>query len=569
MGNTQAEKVFDCRLFCYHIFMTQEEAFDVLKLGHNVYLTGSAGSGKTFLLNRYIKYLKSHNVPVAVTASTGIAATHISGVTIHSWSGMGIKDKLTDWDLEGMQEKKYLWDRFQNTKVLIIDEVSMLHHFRLDLADKIIRAFRRSDLPFGGMQVVLCGDFFQLPPVARAGEPEARFIYDSESWSAMDLKICYLREQHRQTDSAYLDVLNDIRRGNMSEKSLGHLRSRYNKEPRCSIEPTKLYTHNIDVDRINSQKLDEIKGEEETLTMSSRGKEHIVLALKKSCLAPEVLKLKKGAKVMFVKNNYEKGYVNGTLGKVVGFEFGAPIVEIVSGERITAEPISWTIEEEGKMKAEIRQTPLRLAWAITVHKSQGMSLDAVEVDLSKSFEKGMGYVALSRVRTLDGLKLLGLNDTAVEVDEDVLEFDRELGARSARLAEEIGRMDKEEKTSRQEKYLASIAPKGKLKKKKVSTYEATRELLLQKLSIKEMAKKRGMTEGTIINHLEKLAEKGNGAIDLSYLKLDGPRMDTIKTVFETLRKKTGEARLAPARNILGRDFSYDELRLARLFLEVK
>ncbi len=554
--------------------MTQKEALDILKLGHNVYLTGSAGSGKTYILNQYIDYLKKHDVPTAITASTGIAATHINGMTIHSWSGLGIRDNITDSDIDEMESRKYLWDRFQNTKVLIIDEVSMLHHFRLDLVERVIKAMKRNSLPFGGMQVILCGDFFQLPPISRAGEPEAHFVYKSQAWEDMNLKICYLHEQHRQTDDELLQVLNDIRTDNVSEKTLGYLRTCYKKAPQPSnIETTKLYTHNMDVDTINNRELDQITGDTRKFEMTTRGNPNLVMALKKSCLAPEVLYLKKGSLVMFVKNNYEAGYVNGTLGKIVDFNPAGPVVQTKKGVRIVASPMPWAIEEDGKLKAEISQVPLRLAWAITVHKSQGMSLDAVEVDLSKSFEKGMGYVALSRVRTLKGLTLLGLNNTALQVDDKVLQFDKELMKESERLAEGISQMDQKDKIELQESYLASIKPKDgkKPKKKKVSTIDQTLTFLKEGLTLKEIAKRRSMTDGTIISHIEDLADTGkiDPKKDLVYLKPDPKRFDKIEKAFKMVFKETGSMSLSPVRNIVGGGFSFEELRLARLFVEKK
>ncbi|HRY62829.1 MAG TPA: AAA family ATPase, partial [Candidatus Paceibacterota bacterium] len=160
--------------------MTQKEALDILKMGHNAFITGAAGSGKTHLLNEYIKYLKDHDVEIGITAATGIAASHIGGQTIHAWSGLGIKDSLSLYDIENLEEKPYLWKRFDKVKVLIIDEISMLHHFRLDLVEQILRSFKRNNLPFGGLQVIFCGDFFQLPPVSRMGEREALFAYHSD-----------------------------------------------------------------------------------------------------------------------------------------------------------------------------------------------------------------------------------------------------------------------------------------------------------------------------------------------------------------------------------------------------
>lgn len=549
--------------------MTQKEALDILKLGHNVYLTGSAGSGKTYLLNQYIDYLKKHNVPLAVTASTGIAATHLNGMTIHSWSGLGIKDSLSDSDIDEIESRKYLWDRFHNTKVLIIDEVSMLHHFRLDLVERVVRTIRRNNLPFGGMQVILCGDFFQLPPISRAGEPQAHFVYKSNAWQEMNLKVCYLHEQYRQADDDHLlRVLDDIRSNSVSEKTKDHLRSRYSKVS-MGGESTKLYTHNIDVDGVNNRELDLIKDSTHEYEMTSRGNPNLVITLKKSCLAPEVLYLKKGSLVMFVKNNYESGYVNGTLGKVVDFDSAGPVVETKSGKRITASPASWAIEEDGKVKAEISQVPLRLAWAITVHKSQGMSLDAVEVDLSKSFEPGMGYVALSRARTLKGLTLLGLNKMALQVHDKILEFDKELRHNSMILGDVLRQMNQKEKERMQDEYLESIAPKDgkKKKKKKVPTVDQTMSLILEKLSLKEISEKRGMTVGTIIGHIEDLIQTGKLDREVvEYLKPESKRFDKIHKAFEAVYKKTGSLSLTPVRNLLGSGFSFDELRLARLFI---
>lgn len=414
--------------------MTQETALKLLKEGNNVFLTGAAGAGKTYVLNQFINHLKENSITPAITASTGIAATHINGMTIHSFAGIGIKDALSEKDIKAMLQKDQLRLRFLKTKVLIIDEISMLHAHRLDMVDRVLRIFRKVDRPFGGMQVVLCGDFFQLPPVTR-GREEANFAYSSEVWEQMDLKICYLTEQYRQNEEdGILKILNAIRDNNIGEETHELLKSRYRQEIKGNVSPTKLYTHNIDVDTINDNELEKITENVHEFTVLSRGSIELVELLKKSCLAPTTLKLKKGALVMFVKNNYEDGYVNGTLGKVVGFEAnGNPLVEIRNGEIIEAKAQSWVIEDEGKVKAEVIQVPLRLAWAITIHKSQGMSLDATVVDLSKSFVPGMGYVALSRVRTLDGMNLVGFNQMALMVNQEVLKKDMEFRKESQSL----------------------------------------------------------------------------------------------------------------------------------------
>ncbi len=554
--------------------MTQKEALDILKLGHNVFLTGSAGSGKTYLLNDYISYLKKNDVSVAVTASTGIAATHLGGQTIHSWSGLGIKDSLSDMELEALEEKRYLWSRFQETKVLIIDEVSMLHHYRLDMIERICRFFKRNEYPFGGLQVILCGDFFQLPPIERGSQnSETNFAYKSAAWKNMNLKICYLEEQFRQKDDALLQILNGIRSRRVLPEILAHLRSRSMKEPEGNlknIRPTKLFTHNIDVDSINEAELEKLEGDYHSFDMNDRGRPHIVEVLKKTCLAPQVLKLKIGAQVMFVKNNFENGYVNGTLGRVIAFDNqGLPIVETVNGKRITAEAVDWQIAEEGKVLAEISQIPLRLAWAITVHKSQGMSLDSIEVDLSKSFEKGMGYVALSRVRTLNGLKLLGLNDMALVVHPEVSKFDEILTSESQKIASVLSRLPKGELSLRQKKFLEAMTPTKKEKLKKIPNHHKTKALLEEKKTLKEIAEALGFTVETIINHIETLQEEGV-ELDIGYIKDDAftdSRFNKISEAFAKSFEKNGDHRLAPVKNKLGAGFSYADIRLARLFLE--
>lgn len=557
--------------------MLQAQALDILKMGKNVFITGPAGSGKTHVINSYVNYLKSHAVDVAVTASTGIAATHIGGMTIHSWSGLGIRDTLTDYDIEDLMERQYLYKRFERTKVLIIDEVSMLHHFRLDMIEWICRQMKRSEKPFGGMQIVLCGDFFQLPPVTRAKEydsvVESEFAYKAESWLSSKFTICHLSEQHRQKDNIYLSILNQIRENKVSAKTVELLKTRFNKEPDGGGEWTRLYTHNIDVDVVNKKHLSLISGDAKNYHMISKGSHGLTETLKKSCLSPDVLELKKGARVMFTKNHIDGGYVNGTLGVVSDFNsFGDPIVRTNSGMTFSVSPQSWKIEEEGKIKAEITQLPLRLAWAITVHKSQGMSLDAMEVDLSKSFVRGMGYVALSRVRSLSGMKLLGFNDMSLLVDPEVLEMDQKFQEKSDDAVDMLSELSAGEIVEIQKAFMKKIEPEEKIKIKKkekelkLSTQEITKEMLLKEISLAEIADKRAVKPETIISHVEDLIADKN-CPDIEYLKMELKRseMEDILGAF----KKTGTTTLSPVYNILMKQkkkSTYLKIRLARLFL---
>lgn len=433
--------------------MIQETALEILKLGKNVFLTGPAGSGKTFVLNRYIQYLRAQKVEVAVTASTGIAATHMNGVTIHAWSGLGIRDTLTEREAEETAESGDLVARYRKTKVLIIDEVSMLDADRLDAVERLCRAMKDPFLPFGGLQVVLCGDFFQLPPVSN-GQKAMRFAFESAAWQAMDLQVCYLEEQHRHEDDRLKGLLNAIRAGEVTEDMQALLQERVQaleSDGSLAAQVAKLFTHNVDVDRLNNLELLKIDGPAYAYTMKHRGKRALADGLQKNCLAPERLVLKVGAQVMFVKNNFENGYVNGTLGRIVGFDEKTklPIVETFSEREVSVTAAEWQLSDGVEVVAAIEQLPLRLAWAVTVHKSQGMSLDAAEIDLKKSFEYGMGYVALSRVRKLSGLFIRGINARALEVHPLVRERDGTLLQRSSLAGEEFLALGPEERLSLQ------------------------------------------------------------------------------------------------------------------------
>jgi len=416
--------------------MKQKEALDILKSGYNVFLTGAPGSGKTFLLNKYINYLRKKGINVSITASTGIAATHMGGTTLHSWSGLGIREELGEHEIKLISEKGYLRKKIKNTDVLIIDEISMIKPLQFEAVNKICQYAKRSSRPFGGIQIVCSGDFFQLPPVEKDGK-QIKFVVESEIWQKMEMKICYLDEQFRTKDKKLTKILNYIRE-NKAKESKELLFAEHKKNKPLKHTPTKLYTHNVDVDSINSTELAKIKGKEFYYQMTSKGHEIVIETLKRSCLAPQKLVLKKGAEVMFLKNNFEAGYVNGTQGRVVDFVAAdLPVVQTYDGKKITVKYADWIIEDGKTIVAGISQMPLRLAWAITVHKSQGMNLDTAEIDLSRCFLEGMGYVALSRLRTLKGLKLMGINDLAFRVNSQALELDKEFRKLSKKAVSEL------------------------------------------------------------------------------------------------------------------------------------
>lgn len=569
--------------------MTQTEALAILKTGAHVFLTGEPGSGKTHTVNQYVTYLRSCGVEPAITASTGIAATHIGGFTIHSWSGIGVRRDLSAYDLDHIAQNRNVVRRVGKARILIIDEVSMLSARTLSMVDAVCREIRQNHEPFGGLQTILVGDFFQLPPVSGREEREMQkiitrenlsgeqFAYQSAVWTTFNPLVCYLSEQHRQEDAVFLEFLSAVRRATIAESHRQLLRTRYSPKPKNGI--TQLYSHNADVNAINDAELAKLAGGEKTFEMASRGSEKLVLALKRGCLSPEILSLKNGARVMFTKNDVTTHrYVNGTLGQITGFskENGYPIVKTTSGKTIFAEPDEWRIEDGGRVLARITQVPLRLAWAITVHKSQGMSLDAAHMDLSDTFEYGQGYVALSRVRTLAGLSLAGLNARALEVHPEVRSKDSEFREQSGKARETFARIPPPELKAMHTNFIRACGGKpgmGRVMttpKKTGSTYDATRALVVRRLSLKDMAKERGVTIGTIIGHLEKLvAEKKIDPVhDLSHIERDPARFEKMRKAFETVSKKETKMLLSPARELLGESYSYDELRIARLFVKL-
>ena len=571
--------------------MKQETALKLMKAGENVFLTGSAGAGKTYTLNQYINYLKARKVPVAITASTGIAATHMNGMTIHTWAGIGIKDTLSDDDLKRMKERKYLKEHLENAQVLIIDEISMLHAKQLNLVNQVLKYFKESDEAFGGIQVIAAGDFFQLPPVGRNSEQNRdKFCFMSTAWVEAKFRVCYLTEQHRQDDSALNDILNAIRAQSIQPQHIQALQSTRNQD--IGETYTRLYTHNMDVDSINFQHLNAIEGTDHQFVAVADGNEKLIETLKSSVRAPDELTLKKHAKVMFVKNNFDMGYINGSLGEVIGFEEDdqlgmLPKVKMTDGTTLLVAPETWSVDNEGgKTIASLQQVPLRLAWAITIHKSQGMTLEAAEINLSHTFEKGQGYVALSRLKSINGLRLLGFNDQALELDSLAIKADRRFQELSNEAIEHYLEADLTQQHNsfirhcggtlnateieRNEKKQAKSAGKTNYAS---ATLDETRELFEGGYEIQDIAVERGLTPATIINHLARLhREQG---LDISITSPGEEVVEQVRKIYKKLLKRQdpshfsddGVIKLRPIVDLTSPKMGYDQVRLALLFVE--
>lgn len=641
--------------------MRQSSALDILKTGQNVFLTGSAGSGKTYTLNQYIDYLRARRVPVAVTASTGIAATHMNGTTIHSWSGIGIKDELTDRDLSNLSRKQFLADRLKDTAVLIIDEISMLHAKQINLVSQVLKHVRKNDAAFGGIQVVVAGDFFQLPPIGSKGETNReKFAFMSEAWLDAKFHICYLSEQHRQVSEAANggldldDILNQIRRQEVTFEAIAALEATFDQN--VDIKRTRLYTHNLNVNSINDKELAALDGEMMRFTATSTGDSKLVETLKKTVRTQDDLVLKVGAKVMFIKNNTELGVSNGTMGELIGFaavkinddkdnsddlieddsestENDAdknikgkgkkttkdkdkpkvkkpstqkmPVVRLNSGREVIAEPEEWIIEDEtGDVLASYEQVPLCLAWAITIHKSQGMTLDAAEIDLSRTFELGQGYVALSRLKSLAGLQLLGMNDMSLQLDPLARGADKRFLVLSEEADANYAMLDEESMTQAHEKFIlksggtlsksvidayatlqkkrreqqqAQIDKKQKLgnqvSDKSESTLLATRVLLEESLSIAEISQARQLSQSTIMRHIGELKSQ-DPSLACDHLRPADEVMTAVGNAYVAIKvannpndfNDDGSIKLRPIFDHLKQSIDYNTIRLALIFI---
>ena len=643
--------------------MRQSSALDILKTGQNVFLTGSAGSGKTYTLNQYIDYLRARRVPVAVTASTGIAATHMNGTTIHSWSGIGIKDELSDRDLTNLSRKQFLADRLKDTAVLVIDEISMLHAKQLNLVSQVLKHIRKNDKAFGGIQVVVAGDFFQLPPIGSKGETNReKFAFMSEAWLDAKFHICYLSEQHRQVSDAANggldldDILNQIRRQEVTFEAIAALEATYDQS--VDIKRTRLYTHNLNVNKINDKELASLDGDMMRFEATATGDSKLVETLKKTVRTQDELILKVGAKVMFIKNNAELGVSNGTMGELIGFaavkiedkdssdalieddssddvdEEAAgekttkgkksaakkdkekpkskkpttqkmPVVRLNSGREVIAEPEEWIIEDEtGDVLASYLQVPLCLAWAITIHKSQGMTLDAAEIDLSRTFELGQGYVALSRLKSLAGLQLLGMNDMSLQLDplargadKRFLVLSDEADANYAMLDEESMQQAHEKfvlksggtlsksvidayptlQKKRREQQQAKIDKKQKLgnqvSDKSDSTLLATRVLLEESLTIAEISQARQLSQSTIMRHIADLKSQ-DPSLACDHLRPDDEVMTAVGNAYVAIKvannpndfNDDGSIKLRPIYDHLKQSIDYNTIRLALIFI---
>lgn len=391
----------------------QQVVYDRVMEGGNVLLSGPAGTGKSFLLERCVRDLRQRGKYVSVTASTGIAALNVGGSTIHSFLGTGIHGHLDEVRKHPPDLRRPgLEAQILNTQVLVVDEVSMLTGDYVDMVDWWLAEVRqrrreRNVTPFGGIQVILCGDFLQLPPVQMSGERKAErlFAFEAACWEAANVRPFLLQQNFRQADGAFVGHLLRLRRGEVPNDTRDFFRPCVG---RVLDKPTWLMARNDDAQRHNLAELAELPGHAMRFQATFTGTEPGQAALRKNCIAEPVLHLKPGAPVILLQNNAKLGTVNGMRATVECASAKEERVDVIlaNGQPVALGLGEWEHRDAaGTLLATMKQYPVKLAWALTIHKSQGLTLDRVWCDLAQVFEAGHAYVALSRVRTVGGLAL--------------------------------------------------------------------------------------------------------------------------------------------------------------------
>ena len=412
----------------------QKQAYTLIRNGFNIFLTGRAGSGKTSIINLFYKEFKNRK-NIGITSTTGTSAILIGGSTLHSYLGIGLGTADVETLYMNIKNRGIILNRWIDLDVLIIDEISMLSPHLFDKLEHLARVIRKNDLPFGNIQIILTGDFLQLPCVN-----SSKFCFQAKSWENCIKKIAYLDENFRQDDPEFQKCLGEVRMGELSKESIQLLKSRENikLENELGILPTKIYALNRDVDTENQIEINKLFKKNNDLEFYEYQMSYEIIAKKgfkgnveekiiKNCNAPVVLELCVGAQVMLLWNmDLEAKLANGSRGVVVKFIDDLPVVRFLTGEERIIDNHTWKIQENGVDIVSITQIPLKIAYAISIHKCQGITVDYAIVDMEGIFEDGMAYVALSRVTSKDGLSIKNFRLGNIFANEKAVEFYKNL-----------------------------------------------------------------------------------------------------------------------------------------------
>lgn len=560
--------------------------FIVEKTDMSLFLTGKAGTGKTTFLREVVRYTKKKCI---VLAPTGIAAVNAGAMTIHSFFQFGL-GPFVQGVIEPKSDfriNKSKLELIRHLQLLIIDEVSMVRADLMDHIDVELRRIRRNSKPFGGVQLLMIGDLQQLPPIAHGGEDEllrqyykTLYFFSSAALKSMKYSCIELKNVYRQTDRHFIDILNHARDCTLTSQDISDLNARY--IPGFSPKPEdgyiRLMTHNRQVDYVNETELEKLDSKPYTFVAAVTG-----TFPEESYPTADSLTLKKGAQVMFIKNDPERRFINGTLGEVKGIDKNSIAVRLAeSGTVIDVEPMEWQniryqFDEESKeisskQIGRFKQYPLKAAWAITVHKSQGLTFDKAIIDVHAAFSPGQAYVALSRCRTLDGLVLSSpvsasvfMRDNAVDAYMNYISRPVEELAFSSCYEyfeyekkpepEDVVPVKKVKVNQEKPKIVNKEEPRDDTGKK-LNTSEYSYWLYNQGNTVNQIAEKRGLNQSTIEGHLARYVASGD--IDVHEF-VDG---DTLQKVEAYCMEHPEEKALKPIFEHFDAKIPYGVLRMA-------
>ncbi|MBI3816577.1 AAA family ATPase [Candidatus Peregrinibacteria bacterium] len=520
----------------------QTKALDVLQREGNVFLTGAAGTGKSFLLERYLKGKPTEAFPVV--ASTGAAAVIVGGRTFHSFFGLGILEGGAEAAVMRAMRSRKLVNRLERACCVVIDEVSMLSGTTLKAAETLARRVRGRDVPWGGLRIIAVGDFAQLPPVTAWNERK-NWAFLHPVWQESDFQPALLSTVIRTQDLEFLAILNFVRNGTMNDAVSAFLNQRTNR-PSQNVEATRLYPHRAQAEEFNLKRLEAIPRPLRTFPTEYVGKQKFLEVAKKAFPIPDTLLLKEGALVMMRKNDLALRWVNGSLGTVRRIHEDGLGIDLLSGEAIEIgkEKFSY-LDGDGLEVLAAWNFPVTLAWATTIHKAQGASLDCMIVDLDRLWEPGQAYVALSRVRAGSGLSIERWSPSSIRAEPLVTEFYDRLS-------------DQAQKYVPRPLFEPIVPERERPKFSSRDRMELTQILLEDQEDLDVIAGACDVTIGTIVTYIEKLFAMGIH-FDLSYLLADLPNPDRIRSLFASL----GLERVKPVFDELDGAVSYETLRILR------
>lgn len=528
----------------------QETALHKLEREGNIFLTGAAGTGKSYLLAHYL-----HNKsPLAfpIVASTGAAAVLVGGRTFHSFFGLGILEGGAEATIAKALKNGKLRNRLNLASCVIIDEVSMLSGVHISVAERIARKLRGNEAPWGGLRIIAVGDFAQLPPITHTGASRD-WAFLHEAWEQSEFQPALLNTVMRTQDTHFLKILNYVRAGIVNDEVEDFLNSRMPAEGEAG-EGTRLYAHRAKAEAYNLQKLTSLHTREHVFTTQYAGNERYMDTGKKAMPIPEALHLKTGALVMMRKNDPspEHLYVNGSLGIVKHIDEETIAVELFTGETLPIEKAAFTyLDGDGNELLVAWNFPVTLAWATTIHKAQGCSLDCMTVDLSALWEPGQAYVALSRVRSGQGLTVERWSPGGIRAEPIVTDLYQSLT---------------EQSDSYVEKPLFTVKALTPVKKIKKTETEGVRQqraelirtLLEEKVPFSDIVQSAGVKPDRVLLYIEQFIESGT-PLSIGYLLEEIKNASYIREQFEDM----GTERLKPVFEALEETVSFTDLRLVR------